>query len=144
MLPFLDLQYLYGLRACRPGRGRRAAAATSRPSHRRAAFEPRCLGSGSACRPAHGLRAHARGDFAAAIDGLGLALPRLVEIGGSHAQRDLFEQVYLDALVRLGTEASLAGAQGILQQQVNRQPESLRLRKQAAAVCARLGLPAFG
>ena len=66
-----------------------------------------------------------------------------IEIGGSHAQRDLFEQVYLDALLRLGTEASLAGAQGILQRQLNGQPESLRLRRQAAAVYTRLGLPAF-
>ena len=87
------------------------------------------------------LRAHARGDLAAAIDGLGTALPRMIEIGGSHAQRDLFEQVYLDALVRRGTEATLTGAQGILQQQVNGQPESLRLRRQAAEVYRKLGLP---
>ncbi|MFS2052988.1 tetratricopeptide repeat protein, partial [Variovorax sp. CT11-76] len=90
---------------------------------------------------AHGLRAHARGDLAAAIDGLGTALPRMIEIGGSHAQRDLFEQVYLDALVRSGTEATLTGAQGILQQQLNGQPESLRLRRQAAEVYRQLGLP---
>ncbi len=65
----------------------------------------------------------------------------MIEIGGSHAQRDLFEQVYLDALVRSGTEATLTGAQGILQQQVNGQPESLRLRRQAAKVYRQLGLP---
>ena len=90
---------------------------------------------------AHGLRAHARGDIPGALEGLGLALPRLIEIGGSHAQRDLFEQVYLDALVRCGTEVSLTGAQGLLQQQVNRQPESRRLRRQADAVLRALGLP---
>jgi hypothetical protein len=84
--------------------------------------------------------AHARGDFAAAIEGLGVALPRMIEIGGSHAQRDLFEQVYLDALVRTGTESTLTGAQGILQQQLNGQPESLRLWRQTSAVYARLGL----
>ena len=71
-----------------------------------------------------------------------MALPRLIEIGGSHAQRDLFEQVNLDALIRSGTAASLTGAQGILQQQLNGQPESLRLRRQAAAVYTALGLPA--
>jgi len=96
------------------------------------------------CVPAaHGLHAHARGGFQAAIEGLGLALPRLIEIGGSHAQRDLFEQVYLDALIRSGTEATLTSAQGILQQQVNGQPESERLRRQAEVVYARLGLPTF-
>jgi hypothetical protein len=141
VLPFLDLQYLYGLaRAGRPEadallRGIDAFAPQA-PAATRAAWERVCVPA------AHGLRAHARGDFAGATEGLGLALPRLVEIGGSHAQRDLFEQVYLDALVRAGTATTLAGAQGLLQQQLNRQPESLRLRRQTAAVCAALDLPA--
>jgi len=139
VLPFLDLQYLYGL--ARAGRAEADALlrnieafAPRAPASTRAAWQRVCVPA------AHGLRAHARGDFAGAVEGLGLALPRLFEIGGSHAQRDLFEQVYLDALVRIGTEAALAGAQGILQQQVNGQPESLRLRRQAAAVYERLGL----
>jgi tetratricopeptide (TPR) repeat protein len=143
VLPFLDLLYLYGL--ARAGRneadlllGNIESFAPKAPPSTRDAWQRVCVPA------AHGLRAHARGDFAAAIDGLGQALPRLAQIGGSHAQRDLFEQVYLDALMRLGTGASLAGAQGTLQQQVNRQPESRRLRRQATAVCARLGLPAFG
>ena len=139
VLPFLDLQYLYGLaRAGRPEadtllRHIEAFAPTAPPSTR-AAWERVCVPA------AHGLVAHARGHFPAAVEALGLALPRLVEIGGSHAQRDLFEQVYLDALVRTGTEASLTGAQGLLQQQCNGQPESQRLHRQAAAVYARLGL----
>ena len=139
VLPFLDLQYLYGLaRAHRPEADTLLrsieAFAPHAPASTRAAWQRVCVPA------AMGLTAHARGDFAAAIEGLGQALPRLVEIGGSHAQRDLFEQVYLDALVRCGTEATLAGAQGMLQQQLNGQPESLRLRRQAAAVYARLGL----
>lgn len=140
VLPFLDLQYLYGLaRAERP----EAEAllntietfAAQAPASTRAAWQRVCVPA------ALGLRAHARGDFAAAIEELGLALPRLMEIGGSHAQRDLFEQVYLDALIRSATAAALASAQGILQQQANGQPESLRLRRQADAVYAALGLP---
>jgi hypothetical protein len=141
VLPFLDLQYLYGL--ARAGRSeadvllqRIEAFAPRAPASTRAAWERVCVPA------ARGLLAHARGDSGATIEALGLALPWLVEIGGSHAQRDLFEQVYLDALIRSGTETTLAGAQNILQQQVNRQPESLRLRRQAAAVYARLGLPA--
>jgi hypothetical protein len=140
VLPFLDLQYLYGLaRAVRVEADalldRIEDFAPHAPPSTRAAWERVCVPA------ARGLSAHARGDFAAAIEGLGLALPRLMEIGGSHAQRDLFEQVYLDALVRNGTEATLTGAQGILQQQLNRQPESLRLRRQTDAVHAALGLP---
>jgi hypothetical protein len=84
--------------------------------------------------------AYEAGDYDEAIDLLWPRRHDVVSIGGSHAQRDLFEQLYLDALVRTGTEASLTGAQGILQQQLNGQPESLRLRRQAAAVYERLGL----
>jgi predicted RNA binding protein with dsRBD fold (UPF0201 family) len=54
----------------------------------------------------------------------------LTEIGGSHAQRDLFSQVHLDALVRSG---SLSAARHVLEEQLRGQPESLRLRRQAAA-----------
>jgi hypothetical protein len=139
VLPFLDLQYLYGL--ARAGRAEAdvllrniEAFAPHAPPSTRAAWQRVCVPA------AHGLVAHARGELAAAVEGLGVALPRMIEIGGSHAQRDLFEQLYLDALVRTGTEASLTGAQGILQQQLNRQPESLRLRRQAAAVYKKLGL----
>lgn len=139
VLPFLDLQYLYGLaRADRPEADTLLhnieAFAPRAPASTRGAWQRVCVPA------AHGLRAHARGDHAAAIEGLGQALPRLIEIGGSHAQRDLFEQVYLDALVRSGTETTLTGAQGILQQQRNGQPESLRLRRQTEAVYAALGL----
>jgi hypothetical protein len=139
VLPFLDLQYLYGL--ARAGRSEADALlrnieafAPGAPASTRTAWQRVCVPA------AHGLVAHARGDFAAAIEGLGVALPRMIEIGGSHAQRDLFEQVYLDALVRTGTESTLTGAQGILQQQLNGQPESLRLWRQTSAVYARLGL----
>jgi len=140
VLPFLDLQYLYGLaRAGRPEADRLMAGieafAPQAPASTRDAWQRVCLPA------ARGLLGHARGDFAAAIDGLGLALPRLVEIGGSHAQRDLFEQVWLDALIRQGSEKTLSAAQGILQQQRNGQPESLRLRRQASELLGRLGLP---
>jgi hypothetical protein len=139
VLPFLDLQYLYGL--ARAGRPEADALLHNIESHApRAPLSTRSAWQ-SVCVPAaRGLVAHARGDFASAIEGLGSAVPRLVEIGGSHAQRDLFGQVYLDALVRIGSQAALAGAQGILQQQLNGQPESLRLRRQAGEVYARLGL----
>ena len=139
VLPFLDLQYLYGLaRADRPEADvllrNIEAFAPQAPVAVRPAWERVCVPA------AHGLLAHARGDFSCAVDGLGMALPRLIEIGGSHAQRDLFDQVYLDALVRAGTERTLTAAQGILQQQLNGQPESLRLRRQTGAVYRALGL----
>ncbi|MBW4575825.1 MAG: tetratricopeptide repeat protein [Aphanothece sp. CMT-3BRIN-NPC111] len=49
---------------------------------------------------ARGMAAHAQGNWQRAIAQLGPTLPHLYKIGGSHAQRDLFEQVYLDAWLR--------------------------------------------
>ncbi|MDP3761087.1 MAG: tetratricopeptide repeat protein [Ramlibacter sp.] len=136
VLPFLDMQYLYGLaRAGRPEadtlmRNIEAHSAAA-PDHARAAWQRVCVPA------SRGLLAHARGDDARAIDELGQALPRLVEIGGSHAQRDLFAQVWLDSMIRAGR---LAGAQNLLGQQVRSQPESVRLKRQAAQVYTALGL----
>lgn len=49
---------------------------------------------------ARGMAAHAQADWSTAIAELKPILPRLHNLGGSHAQRDLFEQVYLDAWLR--------------------------------------------
>jgi len=141
VLPFLDLQYLYGLaRAGRPEAQELArnieAYAPAAPASVRAAWTRVCVPA------ARGLLAHARGDWGGAVEGLGAALPHLVEIGGSHAQRDLFEQIYLDSLARSGQPVLLASAQGLLQRQLNAQPQSRRLARQANAVYAALGLPA--
>jgi tetratricopeptide (TPR) repeat protein len=48
---------------------------------------------------ARGMVAHAKGDFNTAVTELKLVLPRLYEIGGSHAQRVLFEEIYHDAVL---------------------------------------------
>jgi hypothetical protein len=134
VLPFLDLQYLYGLARAGAARSRCAAAqhrglCAGAPARRRAP-----PGSTCACRLRTGSPPMRAAISRAPSKALGVALPRLLEIGGSHAQRDLFEQVYLDALVRTGSEATLTGAQSVLQQQLNGQPESLRLRRQAGEV----------
>jgi hypothetical protein len=139
VLPFLDMQYLYGL--ARAGRPQAERMLRNIESH--AARVPPVAQHAwqKVCVPAsRGLLAHARGHWQRAVDELGQALPRLTEIGGSHAQRDLFAQVHLDALIRSG---NLAGAQHLLQQQLRGQPESLRLKRQAAGVYRGLGLGAI-
>jgi hypothetical protein len=99
VLPFLDVQYLYGLaRAGRPEaqtlmRNIEAHAARA-PAHSRAVWQ------GVAVPTARGLLAHATGDWSAAARHLALALPNLEQIGGSHAQRDLFLRVHRHALAR--------------------------------------------
>jgi tetratricopeptide (TPR) repeat protein len=49
-----------------------------------------------------GAAAFGRGDYDAAADSLGAALPELARIGGSHAQRELFEDTYIAACLRAG------------------------------------------
>lgn len=136
VLPFLDLQYLYGL--ARAGREEADALmrnieafAAKAPSFSRHAWQEVCVPAG------HALLAHARGDWAAAVRAMGQALPSMMEIGGSHAQRDLFSQVYIDALMKSGRWGA---AQQLLQLQLAGQPESLRLRRQARKAYSSLGL----
>ena len=136
VLPFLDLQYLLGLaRAGRPEADvllarMQSHAGEARPDER-AAWQDVCLPAG------RGLLAWSRGEHERAVRELGHALPRMLEIGGSHAQRDLFSQIHLDALIRDG---HLNGAQNILQPLIRSQPESRRLRRQGAQLYGELGL----
>jgi hypothetical protein len=92
VLPFLDVQYLYGL-----ARAEKSEADTLMQNIERQTAR---VWRHVAAPAARGMLAHARGDFARAAHELGLALPRLTEIGGSHAQRDLFTRVHRDALSR--------------------------------------------
>ena len=134
VLPFLDLQYLYGLaRAGRP----EAAQLHANLRRRADALPPGDVWAQVGLPAAAGLLAHAQGDAAEAACQLARALPRLREIGGSHAQRDLFQQIYIDALARGGQAVE---AQNLLQQQVRLQPESRRLARQAAHVAGTLGI----
>jgi hypothetical protein len=94
VLPFLDVQYLYGLARA----GRQQADVLMRNIERQSGAVWRDI----AAPVARGMLAHARGDRARAAEQLGRALPRLVEIGGSHAQRDLFTRVHRDALAGPG------------------------------------------
>jgi len=99
-LPFQDLHYIYAL--ARAGRSEwltqmqlsmHKHATTVNPYLRQNWFL-------LAIPAARGLVAHAKGDWLEAIAQLKPVLPLLHKIGGSHAQRALFEQVYLNALLR--------------------------------------------
>jgi hypothetical protein len=135
--PFLDLQYLYGLaRADRPEAEAMLAAIEAHAPV--AALAQRAAWQQVAVPAARGLLAYARGHWAQAADGLTQALPRLALIGGSHAQRDLFEQLHIDALTRAG---QLAAVQNLLQPRANAQPQSQRLKRRLHGVYAALELP---
>jgi len=100
--PFHDLHYVYAL-----ARGERISTLdrlmTSLRDHCAARREgPDRFWPDVALPAARGVVAYAQGDHATAFARLREVQPRLHEIGGSHAQRDLFVQTFLDAALRSG------------------------------------------
>lgn len=135
--PFLSMQYLYGLaRAGRPEAD--AMMASIRAHARTCAPWARHAWSEVAVPACEGLLAHARGDCATAVQKMGMALPRLTEIGGSHAQRGLFEQVMLDSLIRTGRHVA---AQQMLERARLGSPDSQPLYPKLESIYTHLGLP---
>jgi len=139
VLPFLTLQYLYGLaRAGRPEAGllldsvrRRAGDA---PDFTREVWREVAL---PGCE---GLYAYAHGNHELAWRRLGAAMPRMAEAGGSHAQRDLFEQILLDAALKSGRDTA---AQRMLELRRMSDPDGVPVNRALAGVYATLGLPAL-
>jgi tetratricopeptide (TPR) repeat protein len=97
-LPFQDLHYVYALAkagythwAKQMLQSMQYHALSINPFLRRSWLEV-------AIPAARGMVAHAKGDFHTTIAELKPVLSRLHELGGSHAQRVLFGQVYQDAM----------------------------------------------
>lgn len=133
--PFLTLQYLYGL-----ARAERAEAdELMRAVEERAATSSdwdRVVWCEVALPAARGVLSHARGDYAGAARWLTLANPRMTEIGGSHAQRDLFGQLLLDAHLKLGNWAI---AQQMLEMRRTWDPDGVPVNAALRLVNERLG-----
>ena len=99
ILAFYDLHYIYAL--ARVGRDElvdqmlksiQAYAQTAKPCLQKAWNEVTVPAT-------QGMVAYARGEWATAARLLGSVLPRLHQMGGSDAQRDVFEQIYRDCLL---------------------------------------------
>jgi hypothetical protein len=134
--PFLSLQYLYGLaRARRPEADQLLEVirefARIAPDHRRRTWSQVALPA------AEGLHAYVNHDYCRAWDQLAVAIPRLSEVGGSHAQRDLFEQIFLDAAVKGGR---LIAAQQMLELRRKSDPHGVPVNTALASVYSQLGL----
>ena len=136
--PFLSLQYFYGLARAGAAEADQLLGAIAERARAAPAFA-REAWSGVALPAAEGLAAHVRRDWDEAVRRLGAALPRMVEIGGSHAQRDLFEQLHLDAAIRAGR---LVSAQQTLEIRRGFDPDGVHLNRALADVYVRLDLPA--
>jgi hypothetical protein len=135
--PFLTLQYLYGL-----ARARRPQAATLLDAVREQAHGAppftRAVWLEVALPACEGLYAYAQGDHDLAWRKLEAVIPRLTEIGGSHAQRDLFEQILLDAALKSGR---LISAQQMLELRRHADPDGVPVNTALADIYGRLGLP---
>jgi tetratricopeptide (TPR) repeat protein len=131
--PFLDLHYLYGL--AKAGRDVEAARLLSGLVAHAGKVKPvqQAMWQQVAVPVARALIGHALGRFEEAADLLGAALPDLHRIGGSHAQRDLFEQIHLDALIRAGR---LDPARAIVDRRLARRPNIAHTRRLAERLAA--------
>lgn len=134
--PFLSLQYLYAL--ARAGRGAAAEFIDHMRAHAEAGGWSSATWAEMAVPAAEGLKAHAEGRWAEAAERLGRALPMIWRGGGSHAQRDVFHQIHLDALIRAGRYSE---AQQILMGRLGFEPLSVPNNTALAGVYAALGLP---
>ena len=85
----------------------------------RADADGRLLAGSALPLVAEGLGAFARGDYDAAVRVLAPAVDRFVRIGGSRAQRDLFENTLLAAYWRAGRREEAAA---LLARRLDRQP----------------------
>lgn len=97
-LPFQDLHYVYAL--ARAGKVELVNEMLFSMHSYTRKLPQRKTWIEVALPAAKGMKAHAMGEWESAIALLSPILSRLHEIGGSHAQRDLFEQVYLHAWLR--------------------------------------------
>lgn len=136
--PFLTLQYLYALgRTDMP-----EADALMQAIHAAADSDrfDRIAWAEVALPAATGILAYCQGDYPTAITDLARALPRMAECGGSHAQRDLFEQIHLDALVKDGRASA---AQQVLEMRRTYDPDGVPLNLLLSDIYAQSGLPAL-
>jgi hypothetical protein len=130
--PFLDAHYLLGL-----GRAGRDAAATGLLQSLRdhVAAMPDHL-NGRIWRDvglplAEGVVAYGRGDWREVFEKLPAALQGLQQIGGSHAQRDLFWQLWLQAGVKSG---EIAAVKPHFERRLRERPTVAKHRRELASV----------
>ncbi|MBI1775515.1 MAG: tetratricopeptide repeat protein [Proteobacteria bacterium] len=131
--PFLDLHYLYGL--ARAGRDQAATRLVASIEAHVGKVKPfmRPIWEDVAVPLARGLVLHARGQHGEAVSHLVAVLAELHRIGGSHAQRDLFTQILLDALIRAGYRAE---ARAVLEQRRQQRPGIPAIERQLASLAA--------
>ncbi len=138
--PFLDLHYVYGL--ARTGRPQARDLVASMAAHAE-------MLTGAARAPwaevavplARGLLKLGEGEARAAVPLFAQTRSRWNEIGGSHAQRDLFEQLYIRALIEAG---DLGAAQQLVELRRLARPHVAPTHRLLARLYDGLGLRDLG
>lgn len=105
ILPFLDLHFVYAL--ARGGRARESREFLA-SMIRHGEKDTTGIWESIAIPVAEGLIAYAERRYASAADRIAPVLPRLHLAGGSHAQRDVFVQTWIDASIRAGHHSAVA------------------------------------
>lgn len=130
--PFLDAHYLLGL--SRAGRDTAAQALLASLRDYVAGQPDRLMGRiwrRVGLPLAEGVAAYGRGDWATAFARIKPALDGLQQIGGSHAQRDLFWQLWLQAGARAG---EIAAVRPYFERRANDRPNVAKHRRELAAL----------
>jgi hypothetical protein len=132
--PFLTIQYLYGLARAERGEADMLMAAVEERARDDRFFDRKVWAEVvlPACR---GVLAHARGRHAQAALLLDSVASRIYEIGGSHAQRDLFGQLRLDAHLKAG---HWAVARDLLEMRRTWDPDGVPVNRMLADVNSHL------
>jgi len=133
--PFLSLQYLYGLARAQSPEVTTLLNLMKKQKEHPTVSQDQLLWTDVAIPAAEGLIAHAQGDYALACKALAAVRSSMWKIGGSHAQRDLFEQVLLDSRVRAG---HWEAARKTLEHRKQWEPESPLLQSQLKEVSRHL------
>jgi len=135
--PFLCLQYLYGLAKSGSSDTSSLMSLISAQADQPVVPQDRALWEEVGIPAATGLVAHAREDYETSAKMLSQVRSSLWKIGGSHAQRDLFEQVLLDARLRAG---QWDAARRMLEQRQKWEPESPLLHRRLNTVYQKLNV----
>jgi tetratricopeptide (TPR) repeat protein len=130
ILPFNDLHFVYAL--ARGGRMREAQEFLL-SMMRHGAQDVTGVWESVAIPVAQGLIAYAGRRYGDAAEAIGPALARLHLVGGSHAQRDVFVQTWIDASLRAGRHSAVAQ---VLDSRARAKPKEAQHLKQLVAKAA--------
>lgn len=101
-LVFADLHYMLALSGTQHSKSRAQMIGRMRSTPNSGEIESDAITCDPGTAAAQGLAAFGEGRYDAAFRSLAVARPRMSLVGGSHAQRDIFERITIDAGLRSG------------------------------------------